>query len=365
MTKTDFDTCNSSTSKNISFRLRIPVTSNKDDVWGVIAHEWLPVEEDTQFEIDSEGIKYIINGFDDRGRGREEVSRHFNPSFHFFEVEIFIKDVNTDILDLIRGSTVDMVDEGSTCGAAYAALVRKFLKQAITIINRMIDYLRVEKGQSWLRPHAINDGMLTTFSYIFNCMVKIDNDKYLPWHINCAQVVGPFSISSLLSREVPSYYLLSDDWQRLISYTRSSANLPTVLELLSNAELLFTQGNLRSAVIEGVIALEIAVNRFCEKPNVQERKDLSNSKQSLSGLKKTLDHIGFSTTFIYLLPLVFTEEQFSADLFINCKNAIELRNTIVHQGQKRILVENAEGSVAVRRKACEILRSFTKERVAY
>jgi hypothetical protein len=77
-------------------------------------------------------------------------------------------------------------------------------------------------------------------------------------------------------------------------------------------------------------------------------------------LKNQINHLGFSGSMKYLIPIIFNETIFPTDLLTQCHKAIGARNNIVHQGQRDIEESRAREHVLALKKASETLRKHTK-----
>ncbi|MDF1527461.1 MAG: hypothetical protein P1S59_14635, partial [bacterium] len=71
--------------------------------------------------------------------------------------------------------------------------------------------------------------------------------------------------------------------------------------------------------------------------------------------------LGLSGSFRYLIPILFPEEILPTILLDMCRNAIEMRNTVVHQGQFKIHLEKLRTYLASIREVCEIFLTYTYE----
>ena len=107
----------------------------------------------------------------------------------------------------------------------------------------------------------------------------------------------------------------------------------------------------RSLVLEGVSSFSTIFN--CTK-----RGDYC----ALIGdcvLKNQFDHLGFRNTLHFLLPLVLPESLIPSNLLASCQQLVEIRNTVVHQGQRNLDQRQIIKLIEDVREACRLLQKLT------
>ena len=110
---------------------------------------------------------------------------------------------------------------------------------------------------------------------------------------------------------------------------------PSVIkELISNSLTLLDGGYTRSSIIEGVAALELAVGRFARNPDPAKFNRPNSQRIEWERLSQTREHLGFSSFFRYVVPIIFSPERLNDDLLKSASKLIELRQTVVHGGQR-------------------------------
>jgi hypothetical protein len=73
-------------------------------------------------------------------------------------------------------------------------------------------------------------------------------------------------------------------------------------------------------------------------------------------LQKQVEHMGLSGTIRYLLPLLLPDDELPANVLQGCRDAIDARQNVVHNGQRD--VKNVEGLISSIETCCETLSSF-------
>lgn len=133
-----------------------------------------------------------------------------------------------------------------------------------------------------------------------------------------------------------------------------------MLELLSGAEQLAGNGYARSALTEAVTALEVAISDFARSPQHNQKLALIvGPRLGVTRLQKQIEHIGLSGTVSYLLPLLLPDSVLSVKVLEGCRNAIDTRQNVVHNGQREVhdLIEH----IASIKACCKALREFCNE----
>src|SRR5208282_3759352 len=103
-------------------------------------------------------------------------------------------------------------------------------------------------------------------------------------------------------------------------------------ELLARAFSGAWLGQRRSALIDAVSALELAISDFAGSRRAQEAfKDHYSLRVEMTSLKSQVDHLGLQATVRYLLPVIFPEDRVSAEVIRTCQEAVNERNHLAHR----------------------------------
>ena len=85
------------------------------------------------------------------------------------------------------------------------------------------------------------------------------------------------------------------------------------------------------------MALELALANFANRAGSQERTPFSlGDRLDASGIKALLEKVGLRGAFAVVLPLIVDETSLSTDTLRGCREAIEVRNNVVHAGQRDV-----------------------------
>ncbi|NJO32610.1 MAG: hypothetical protein HC869_05240 [Rhodospirillales bacterium] len=106
-------------------------------------------------------------------------------------------------------------------------------------------------------------------------------------------------------------------------------------------------------------ALETAVYEFAKNPLIEALSKPISERIDVNRLGAQSEHLGFSGTVRYLLPIVLTEDQVPTTVFSACSDAIDDRNKLVHAKQRDVPQEVAIRWLGAIRALCELLASIT------
>lgn len=289
----------------------------------------------------------------------EYISRWTNVSVNKVYVDIEILDVSEDLAEFIyheRDSPREVHhgispehEEYATLKNEYEALGLKVLKAALTAYNRFIAFARNYKAQHWLHERPFDENRLLTMNNAFRAKVRSEDHDWVRW---CPPGTDTITIYAP-GRETS---IKREEWKQFQEFVASDSRPDITLELLANAQLLVAKGHRRSAIIEAVSALEIAVNNFAEKGKLDKlvTNDLL-SRFDAKQLQSQIEHLGFSGSLRFLLPILFPAEVLPTEVLKNCQEAINIRHNVVHNKQRDVDEMKARPLIADVRRACEIL----------
>lgn len=236
----------------------------------------------------------------------------------------------------------------------YVKLGKRILTIAITSFNRLILYARVQKGQYWLKPRQLDLGRMSSDFAEFKAKIKIADRNWI-------RLIDPSrTIYITVSTPDKARFISESDWPEVVKFVQAENRPSLIFELLANAEDLAGAGYRRNAIIEAIVALEITISEFSKSPQLDKLKGLGLAERlEANSLKSRIDHLGFSTTFEYLIPLLFSEEILPTEILNYCKRAIQIRQNVVHQGQRDVDPTELVTLLQSIRQACSILMNYT------
>jgi len=200
----------------------------------------------------------------------------------------------------------------------YIALGKKVVEYAQPRLSRLINQLRNQYGQHWLRDLSPWDSRRSTLgSYCLSLGLKWRSEdgrmcRFMPTNLG-----EEFELQPAPGREYGEY-LTEKDWRRLQA-AGFEADATIELELLGNATRLLDLSENRHAFVEVVTALEIAIANRVRSDN----KAIQLAMQSFTNGPP------LKTQAAVLMKLL----QFSSDEIIDVLAIVKMRNAIVHEGK--------------------------------
>lgn len=291
---------------------------------------------------------------------REQIKSYQNILVSQVYLDVQVNDVEEDLMMFIfnerdrpknihHGITPDDPDYDSL-NKKYKNIGIAILHSSIKTYNRLISYARNIKGQYWLEEYYLdNSCMMESINNKFNSKAKFNDNSWFRW---CPPGMDPITFYL----EDDEIFIKEDDWPDIQKFVNEKRRPNLAFELLANAQHLFFREHRRSAVIEAVTALEVAISLFGSKPNVDTPELLKLSDRvDMSNLHNQIKHLGFSGSLRFLIPLLFSDEILPTKLLEKCQKAIDLRNNIVHNGQRNVNPDLARELISAIKKCCKII----------
>ncbi len=354
-----------SMSKNILLQFEVLLST---ETFGstMTFNRWIP-REDNPIEFKNE--QFTLRLWIDKDcifgkNSDEEIAHWVNIMVNKIKVEINIQNVDDQLATFIydeRESSRDIHHGIQPTDEGYDALSSKFnklgqdaVKLTYDICNRFISYVRNEKGQYLLELLTYEEENIKSVYVGTNAKTKIDDGEWFRWN---PSFVGVHKLTFGDNKES----ITEDDWGHIQEFVGTKKRTNLTNELLSNSmSLLFKYGHRRSAVIEAVTALEVALVSFSKKPDFKNFDFPADiGRIDIDNFGNQVKHSGTSLSIRYLLPILFKEEVLSTELLNKCQKAIETRNNIIHQGQRDIKTDLAEELVLALKQCSEILMEYT------
>lgn len=236
----------------------------------------------------------------------------------------------------------------------YKCLGEVVIKAVNDACNRLIEYARNNKGQYWLTALNKDNENLLNRNNSWRAEASINDGDKFRWVPPGTNVI---QFEAMVPRESS---IKESEWNDVKLNLGSPSRTPLVFELMSNARYLLSEGHRRSAVLEVVSALEVATNDFFKSPNVTALNTPEYaSRIDFANLGNQSSHLGFSGSIRYLVPLLFSRDYISDTILGKCYQAIEVRNNVVHTGQRNVGKELAREIVNACVVCCKVLDQHT------
>jgi hypothetical protein len=106
-------------------------------------------------------------------------------------------------------------------------------------------------------------------------------------------------------------------------------------------------------------ALEIALNDFARAPDMSVVDQSRLTAEAVASLKSTIEHLGFTVSMRHLVPLLIPDHMLDLKTLSRCHRIIQIRQNVVHTGQRTVQESEVRVGLAAARRACELLRALT------
>lgn len=342
----------------LTVQLKIPVET--EPLIGTPAltfTHWLPIGKENGIRVEEDEVGLVLwldleSTWWASRPSEDELKNHVNVLVHYILAEVTVHDISDSLAEYMKNRNFmeSPNAEHEQIQKEYESLGKRILIVLLNRTNRLIDYARAIKGQYWLLDYKIDIGRLHRYFQTFKAKGQIDTSEVFRFQPG----IGDSLSISMTSED---RYIRESEWGEVAKFVTSEARVPLVAELLSGAEQLAGNGYARSALAEAVTALEVAVSDFARSQrHNQELAQIVGPRLGVERLQKQIEHIGFSGTISYLLPLLLPDSVLSAKVLEGCRNAIDARQNVVHNGQRE--VRDLSQHVSSIKSCCKILREF-------
>ncbi len=297
---------------------------------GPLFHRWLPNGEQNAIRLSATGDKKECKVWFERLGYTEDKLIRFSYKRYEVDPTVIPKQAILDagplngLLRIPRVSkdTIDLIKEKPEENDTYISFVKQVVDWVYEPISKFIRILNTHYGQYWISNLDKWDSRkMSLGAYCSRIQLKWCLDDKTNW-----KDLGPDSRSfqaSVAMTNMSSFfdYLTEEDWKHLPKINQIE-HLPFLSAyLLSETSRLIDQDDLKHAFIEGVSALEAALDDYL-------RDRLSTSK-SLQDVVKSLSNLPLSAQ---VVAVVGATAQFRTNDLEYTVEAINIRNKIIHEG---------------------------------
>lgn len=298
---------------------------------GPLFHRWLPDGEKDAIVLDTGDPNAELKVWFERLGFKHKDFIEFDYTRREVEPETIPKQAILDAGPLVGLLEIHAVSEEESVSlrenkvgdARYVALGKKIVSLIHVPVARFLDVLRTNYGQYWIRGlekwDSRKESLARYCSLPLNLEWSLDEGKtwarFMPDEPTARLTVTMSTARSF--RE----YLTKDDWQELAKVSREGHEPSLAALLLARAHQFLDQGNLKHALIEGVSALEVALEEL-----VHQKLDGDNS------LAKSMQAFWQLPLPARLIPVVSTLGTARLEDVKLAVEAIDMRNKVVHDG---------------------------------
>jgi len=301
--------------------------------YGPLFHRWLPDGEKDAIVLDTgdpnaelkvwfERLGFKDKDFIEFDYTRREVDPETIPKQAILEAGPLMGLLKIQALSEEESTPLR---ENKVGDARYVALGKKVVRLIHVPVARFLDVLRTNYGQYWIRGLEKWDSRKESLGRYCSSSLKLN----LEWSLDEGETWARFmpdeptarlTVTMRMDRSFREY-LTKDDWQQLAKVSREAYEPSLAAFLLAQAHQFLDQGNLKHALIEGVSALEVALEEF-----VRQKLDGDNS------LAKSIQAFWQLPLPARLIPVVSTLGTARLEDVELAAEAIDMRNKVVHDG---------------------------------
>jgi hypothetical protein len=223
----------------------------------------------------------------------------------------------------VTDAELEAVQDDRVGSEEYITLGKRLVEFLYPTLSNFISILRTQYGQYWLRElEPWNSRKQSLGQYCSTTLgLKWRDENEKQW-----KPFRPTELQQHLTLRVPrgrgwAEYLTKDDWEQLASSFDPDRAPSLAAIILGKAYEFCDNEELRQAFVEGVTALELALNEFARRKQI----DGPLSRQELGRVLKLQVREKFSAT-------ALMSDWVSKSAIEETLKAINIRNEIVHDG---------------------------------
>jgi hypothetical protein len=332
---------------------------------GPVFFQWLPLGPENGIRL-CRGDLELVLWLDvksvqwAREVAEEDIHNHINLTAHRIYADITATMDDVELLSYmpVRDFSQLPTKEEEPLAERYEIHGREVFSLFADGVNRLLTFIRVEKGQFWLNPLEIDLERMAFLSAEFEAKAQVDGGPWFRWQPTHPAVLW---VEAPIFREAPSRYLTPADWPEAQAYVSAEGQPNLTRQLLAAAEAFADTGSERVALTEAVTALEVAVSQFMDSPKADyQLSEPLRSRlglESLKSLKKRQRSLMASVSFP--LPILFDSDTLTSETLATCREAIRKRNQVVHDGLLYIDPATCRRFLSGIRNFCEVLLEAT------
>lgn len=276
----------------------------------------------------------------------DDLDRVTNVLTEKVHVAVDLPDLSTELADYIHSRGLTQNFQGSAeLSQDFRALAESVFRAVVQALNRFIAIVRALRGQYFAIPLQEDPGDPASFFVATRALVSSADFSPVRWH-------PPLDHRITLTMQSEDCFICREDWGHIHRLLASTEAVPLPRELITYAEQLSHEGHTRAAIVQGISALEIAIDRFLGDPDQVAALARGRRLHNLSHLKEKL---GLRGTLGTLFPLLFSEGQLSEELLEELLKAVDARGTVVHRAQMKLDRQKLYGHLHAIRQVIEKL----------
>ena len=300
---------------------------------GVLFHRWLPNGKKSAIKLpvkdsrDSIEIWFNRRGYVDKSRfiRFDRKQKKVDPATLKLQGKLDAGQLwGTARFVHISGSEMDAIKAERVGSEEYISAAKRVIHFLHPPLRHFINLLRLQYGQYWLpdlnewdsRKESLGSYCSTTLWLSWS-----ENEGKTWKNFKPTEPSGNIIIKGLPGRGFAEY-LTKKDWKRIKKGFDPHEDIPIALTILGRAHELSDTGHIRESFIQGVTALELAIDNYTKKifKINNETEKLLNHLESMP--------LKFKTLIIAKMGKLLSD-----DILDKALSAIDMRNAIVHEGK--------------------------------
>jgi hypothetical protein len=319
---------------------------------------WLPLREEDALTVTYEEmtVKLSIDlSCASSGTPADESERTQHLNLMVEKVVIVVALTISERLARYIRETTSRSPADPDAQAEYEMVASKVYLAALTTLNRLIAFARVQKGQYWLFEYPVRPNRMSFDFLAFDAKVIMGETESYRWQPPGGRTIQVRGVGG-------GRYISQSDWNDAKRFVQSSRKPPLLLELLSSAETYAGNDHRRAALVEAVTALEVAISEFAKQSTANEAfGSLFSERMGVASLKNQVEALGLRGTVRFLLALIFPADKLPTELLTACQEAVDERNNVVHNGQRDVRPEKLQRYLSSLRQVCAILAEYQED----
>ncbi|MBZ5678431.1 MAG: hypothetical protein LAP61_29710 [Acidobacteriia bacterium] len=317
-------------------RFCIPITEQFNE--GLLFQHWLPSDSETlttrrenlSISVWVDPMRFQVGAFP---ADALQLAQAGDIRVGKIGVDVRVPDVPDDLAAYVHAHAND--DHAAREAAAgqfkdsYEALGRSVMAAATEVLQGVLTFFRVIKGQFWIPQLRFDPENMAGFCALSSAVVRSEAWDWVRWKPSLVGIVRSEA------RDWGWRRLRQGDWTELHQFVQATKKPPVALELLAESERLEQDGSTRLALIESVAALEVAVRQYLATRPRGNHEALLDDLQ-LSSVDALFEKLGLRGTLAVLLPLLLSDQELPRDLLRISIKAVELRGVVVHRGKRML-----------------------------
>lgn len=323
----------------LRFFIRLEDHNERFSPYGPLFHRYLPEGKNDMILLDTGDSNFILKvWFERRGYvgnkmiefdlGKFEVDPQIIPKQAILDAGplsclLEINGISEHEIELIRNDTIGDAD--------FIKLGKTIVRKIEPIINNFLNIIKIKYGQYWISN-------LDPFDSLRNSIGSYCNSLQMECSIDDGTTWKDFRPDPLVQNATImmggnwNYYLSKDDWKDIKSMANEKFEPSVAMKCLLQSHHYSAEGDLKHAIVEGVTALELAIEEFFERK-------LTGNKTLLGKLDEFKQlHLPTKVTMVSTTLGIPSKE------LEDILNIIKIRNSIAHKGI------NAEKEFVIQRK---------------